>query len=86
METPHEPPIEKLLSLKEIVRLTGHARTHSAYVMLRRYGKEPDAYRKAVGAPEALWRESVVREVFRKHLERSARLRGVRVNELFRKW
>lgn len=86
METGSEPPTERLFSLKEIIRLTGHARTGSAYSMLRRYEKKPDAFRRSIRAPEALWRMSVVREVFHKQLARTARLRGIRIDDLFREW
>lgn len=74
---------EQLFSLREIVRITGHERTQSAYSMLRNRGKRPDGYRRAARAPEAVWRASVVKEVFAKHLARAARIRGVQVDDLF---
>jgi hypothetical protein len=87
MENPVNPPRERLFSLREIIRITGHERTQSAYSLLRNHGKKPDAYRRiSRGAPEAVWRTSVVREVFGKHLARVARLRKIKVEDLFREW
>lgn len=84
MDNSSERPGERLFSLKEIIRLTGHEKTQSAYSMLRNHGKKPDSYRRAARAPEAVWRTSVVKEVFARHLARAARLRGVKVDDLFR--
>jgi hypothetical protein len=83
MENGDDLSEERLLSLKEIIQLTGHERTLSAYTMLRNHGRKPDSYRPATRAPQAEWRASVVKEVFGKHLARTARIRGISVDELF---
>jgi len=66
---------EKLYSLDEIIRMTGHRTENSAYVLLRRAGKKPDGFRPSSRKPRALWRQSVIEEVFSSQLARARRIR-----------
>lgn len=74
---------ERLYSLKEIISITGHANSRSAYQLLRKQGHHPIGYRAASRAPVGLYSESVVREVFARQLARTARIKDVDVCDIF---
>lgn len=82
MNSSFNPVKERLYSLKEIIDITGHANTRSAYALLRSRGVKPDSYRPASRAPVAVYRRSVVMQVFSKQLAQASRIKKVPVEEL----